>query len=443
MLYAVAEYNFTGVFWEYNNSSYILNVFYDFKIRAYMNFVDLFAGAGGLSEGFIQAGFHPIAHVESDFNACETLRTRAAYHYLNDLDKAERYQQYISGEISKNSFLDDIPESLLASVINAEINKDNLTSIFDQIDNRIPQEGVDLIIGGPPCQAYSAIGRARDPKGMKGDQRNYLFRFYAKFLERYRPKIFLFENVLGLISAKNGEYLRRMRSAFFKVGYRTDYKQMIASDFGVVQNRKRIIMIGWRIGDSFTFPEFTIKRPNATVYELLRDLPNLEPGDRNSVLPYSDSPHRYTTEIGLRNEEKTVTLNYTHGHNARDLLIYRLAIRKWLDEGKRLYYDDIPKNLQTHKNTRSFTDRFKVVNGAGNSHTVVAHAGKDGHYYIYPSLEQIRSMSCRELARIQSFPDNYFFEGGMGSIYKQIGNAVPPLMANRIANKIMHRINTT
>src|SRR6185436_4554924 len=123
-------------------------------------------------------------------------------------------------------------------------------------------------------------------------------------------------------------------------------------------------------------------------------------------------------------------------HNERDLEIYAIAIDKWIHGKERLKYDKLPRRLQTHNKKDIFLDRFKVVDPAGHSHTVVAHIAKDGHYYIFPDLKQVRSISVREAARIQSFPDDYFFEGGRTAAFKQIGNAVPPLMAGSIAKKI-------
>src|SRR5690606_28202968 len=122
-------------------------------------------------------------------------------------------------------------------------------------------------------------------------------------------------------------------------------------------------------------------------------------------------------------------------HNERDLEIYKIAIKK-LKKGERLRYPDLPEKLKTHNNQKSFLDRFKVVDPKGLSHTMVAHIAKDGHHYIHPSLKQVRSLSVREAARIQSFPDNYYFEGGRSAAFRQIGNAVPPLMAKEIASKI-------
>ena len=120
----------------------------------------------------------------------------------------------------------------------------------------------------------------------------------------------------------------------------------------------------------------------------------------------------------------------------RDLEIYSIAVSKWINYNERLRYSDLPLRLKKHKNETSFLDRFKVVNGNGISHTLVAHIGRDGHYFNYPELNNPRSISVWEAARIQSFSDDYFFEGGRTSSFKQIGNAVPPLMSFKIANTI-------
>ena len=179
-----------------------------------------------------------------------------------------------------------------------------------------------------------------------------------------------------------------------------------------------------------------------TVNQLIEDLPLLNPGDQ---IRWSEYRTPLSKELDIdthpRNGPLFVTLNYTRWHNERDLNIYRRAIELWVHKGERLHYDDLPEELKTHKNRKAFADRYKVVDGEGKSHTVVAHIAKDGHYFIKPDLDQVRSLSCREVARIQSFPDDYFFEGSMGSIFRQIGNAVPPLMAQRIADGIRIRLN--
>ena len=211
--------------------------------QTYPIFLDLFAGAGGLSEGFIRAGFKPVAHVESDPAACNTLRTRMAYHWLKTQGKTEWYIDYLNGKIPRDTFYSCVPDSILGSVIGEKIESATLSGIFRKIDTLLGKRKLDLIIGGPPCQAYSLVGRSRDENRMQGDKRNYLFFYYAEFLKRYKPACFVFENVTGLLSAKdkNGKpYLSTMLDLFAKCGYRTEYKVLSAEDYGVLQKRKRI-----------------------------------------------------------------------------------------------------------------------------------------------------------------------------------------------------------
>jgi len=151
-------------------------------------FLDLFAGAGGLSEGFIQAGYTPVAHVEMDVAACYTLKTRAAFHWLKANGDIELYNQYLRGEMTRNEFYAHIPQTVLDTVLNYEISDDTIPEIFTKVDRLLDGEELDLIIGGPPCQAYSLAGRSRSETKMVGDKRNYLYRHYAEFLRKYRPK---------------------------------------------------------------------------------------------------------------------------------------------------------------------------------------------------------------------------------------------------------------
>lgn len=402
---------------------------------AELNFIDLFAGAGGLSEGFVRAGFNPIAHVEIDKNACDTLQTRNAYYYLKKKNDLGIYYDYLKKSISKQELFQEL-SFLEQNVIHHAIGEDN-SKIFNRIDEKLHNKNIDLIIGGPPCQAYSVVGRYRLLKSKDEDPRNLLYKEYAKFLKKYKPKVFVFENVLGLLSAEKGKYFNNLKKYFKSIGYDLDYRVLNASEFGVLQDRKRVIIIGWRKDLDFSYPIFDFKENHNSVKDILLDLPFLNPGDNEPISFYSKENNSYLKNAFIREESEFVTQHITRQHNQRDLKIYKIAIEKWLNEKKRLNYPDLPNELKTHKNESSFIDRFKVVNVNGFSHTVLAHIAKDGHYYIYPSLEQIRSLSVREVARIQSFPDNYYFEGGRTAAFKQIGNAVPPLMAYEIAKKIM------
>ena len=163
--------------------------------------------------------------------------------------------------------------------------------------------------------------------------------------------------------------------------------------------------------------------------DLFYDLPKLKPGDELQIAKYTKPINEYLKSTEIRNGINFVTQHITRHHNERDLEIYSIAIDKWVNGETRLKYSDLPARLQTHNNTEGFLDRFKVIDPKGHSHTMVAHISKDGHYYIYPDLNQIRSISVREAARIQSFPDDYYFEGGRTAAFKQIGNAVPILIA--------------
>ncbi|MDP2724323.1 MAG: DNA cytosine methyltransferase [Bacteroidales bacterium] len=411
-----------------------------------MNFIDLFSGAGGMSEGFIRAGFTPIAHVEIDKAACNTLLTRTVYHHLKDTPDFEKYISYIKGEgISRNELYNLLPDEKRDSVINLPISDETNQDIFQKIDLLKGNQTIDLIIGGPPCQAYSLVGRSRDKNRMKGDPRNNLFKQYAKYLEYYQPAYFVFENVIGLLSAKTQEgesYLKMMIDLFHKVGYTTEYKVQEAKDFGVLQNRKRIILIGKKGTEKGFYPEFEKWNPGVMVSEVLDDLQPLQAGEGTFFTSeYKEYQGDYLFKSHIRNGLDFTTQHISRPHTDQDKEIYRIAVNKW-NRGKRLEYNELAEELKTHKNTKSFIDRFKVVaSDKPFSQTVVAHIAKDGHYYIHPDITQNRSLTPREAARLQSFPDDYYFEGensrpGRTSAFKQIGNAVPPLMAEQIAGKI-------
>mgnify|MGYP003648431967 FL=1 len=411
-------------------------------MKTKLKYIDLFAGAGGLSEGFVRAGFTPIAHVEMNKDACDTLKTRTAFHYLKENDRIEEYHNYLKGTITREEFWAKIPENLINSVINTEISSETLPFIFDKIDAELGTDKVDLVIGGPPCQAYSVAGRARDPKGMTEDPRNYLYKYYVEFLKRYKPKMFVFENVPGILSANNGMYLDLIFDAVRKAGYELDKKVLNSKNFGVLQDRKRVIIIGWKKNLKLKYPEFEeITSKYKVLEDLFADLPKIQNGQGEwGISQYVKKSNEYLEETKIRNGIDFTTQHISRKNNENDLEIYKIAVDKWVNENKRLNYSELPERLIKHKNTKSFTNRFQVVNHAGISHTVVAHICADGHYYIHPDITQNRSITVREAARIQSFPDDYFFEKSRTTAFKQIGNAVPVLMAEGIAKKIKELI---
>lgn len=409
-----------------------------------IKFLDLFAGAGGLSEGFMRAGFAPIAHVESDASACFTLRTRMAMHWLRSNGMESHYVDYLNQKITRTELYKLVPDAQIQSVINKKIGKDTLSDIFEQIDLLLNHEKLDLIIGGPPCQAYSVIGRSRG--NMVGDERNLLYVYYAEFLKQYKPRYFVFENVLGLLSAKDevGDlYFDKMRQLFNEVGYSTEYMVLSSDQYGVLQNRKRVILVGKRGSRVGFYPEPEKWNPQTELWDLFSDLPKIKAGEGHfspcRMEAYSGT---WLYDAGIKSD-LPVTWHQSRPNTAQDLEIYRIAVELWNSKKLRLEYNMLPERLRSHRESRSFTDRFKVVAGDLHySHTMVAHISKDGHHYIHPDIEQNRSLTPREAARIQSFPDDYFFENvsikpARTSAFKQIGNAVPVLLASKIAEKLI------
>jgi DNA (cytosine-5)-methyltransferase 1 len=407
--------------------------------------IDLFAGAGGFTEGFKRAGFEPVAHVEIDPAACFTLKTRLSYYYLKENNKLNIYLKYLKGNINRDQLYSFVPFPILESVINLPIGDENNSKIFQIIDRLLGRKNIDVVVGGPPCQAYSLVGRARDENGMKGDPRNYLYIQYGRFLRKYNPKLFVFENVTGLLSAEGGKYFKNLQAYFRRLGYILESFIVKANEFGVLQNRKRAIIIGWKEELSLSIGQLTGQNKiTYKVFSIFRDLPELcAGGGKDKYFDYVDKINDYLDFTQIRNGINILTQHITRPHTEQDKAIYRIVVEKWEKKKERLDYNDLPERLKTHKNRGSFLDRFKVV--AGNmpySQTVVAHIAKDGHYYIHPDIKQNRSISVREAARLQSFPDDYYFEGvkegkNRTAAFKQIGNAVPPLMIEKIAKKLI------
>ena len=421
-------------------------------------FIDLFSGAGGLSEGFIRAGYEPLAHIEMNKDACDTLRTRAAFHYLKNNNQLGIYEKYLREKQERENghkLWSKVPRDITDSVIQATIGEDTIDGIFSTLDKLIGEHKIDVIVGGPPCQAYSVAGRARMGKAVEEDPRNELYKYYVKFLERYHPKMFVFENVLGIISAKRGEPMKDLRELVNSAGYEMGVKVQIASKHGVLQKRHRIIIVGWKKCDengnptSYNYPALKESENHYKVLnDLFADLPERSAGEGKLCEPVKYkkplSEMLYLKESGIRGTFDFTTQHIARPNNFIDRNIYNMAIHLWIKEKKRLDYSKVPPEWQNHKNIKSFLDRFHVVDHDDCCHTVVAHIAKDGHYYIYPNknstVENARSITIREAARIQSFPDDYFFEGSRSAAFKQIGNAVPVVLAERIAVKIKEQL---
>ncbi|SFA50192.1 DNA (cytosine-5)-methyltransferase 1 [Pedobacter suwonensis] len=415
-----------------------------------MNYIDLFAGAGGLSEGFKRAGYSPVAHVEIDAAASYSLRTRAAYYHLKESDRLNHYHSYLKGDITRKDLYSLIPQEILDSVINLGIGDENNQEIFSRINKNLQGNNeIDLIVGGPPCQAYSLVGRARSEHGMKKDSRNFLYVQYANYLEKYKPKMFVFENVLGLKSAGGGVYLQNMEKLFYKKGYSIHIFSVKAENFGVLQKRRRLIIIGWRQDFIPNLPDLDNYQNGltASVSNLFADLPAIQAGEgKDKFLSYTSDKNEYLESAHIRNGITILTQHIARPHALQDKEIYRIAVDKWNNNRERLNYNDLPDRLKSHENRSSFFDRFKVVAAdLDASQTVVAHIAKDGHYYIHPDNLQNRSISVREAARLQSFPDDFYFEGvkegaNRTAAFKQIGNAVPTLMGEAIADQLKNSL---
>lgn len=395
-------------------------------------FIDLFAGCGGLSEGFYKEGFKALAHVEIDKYCCSTLRERMKYYgySLNDIDK---------------------------SVIESDIKADNIIS---RIEYAVGKSEVDMIIGGPPCQAYSSAGRARDENGMKNDPRNYLFEHYVKILNHFKPKFFVFENVTGLLTT-NIDGIKILQLVFsalkknFKIVEQPSTLLFNTANYGVPQIRKRLIIIGVR-KDLDLRPEEIYESLKITHYDpdmseedsrklkkyvsvadAIGDLPIIHAGQKIKELSY-DSKESNDYLSWVRNEGETLVFDHiTRTQNEKDTERYsEMARNHWTFEQLLENRPDL-----NHEKKRVFNNSYTVQFWEKPARTIIAHLSKDGNQFIHPDYRQGRSLSVREAARLQSFPDDFRFSGSMCQQFKQIGNAVPPLFAQCIARNIKKVIN--
>lgn len=395
-----------------------------------VNAIDLFAGCGGLCEGFEQAGFYnTLACVEWEKAPCENL----SKHLLEKWKYKDAQKRVLRFDIQRTDELfngwDD--------------------PVYGQSEglNSLVGDKVDLIIGGPPCQAYSIAGRVRDENGMRDDYRNFLFESYVKVVKQYRPNAFVFENVPGILSARpTGEpIIKIIQKTFDDAGYVVlqNLEEAIIdfSEYGVPQNRKRIIILGLNrevYGDqaesllkyfyNVLLPSFKVKS-KVTVREAISDLPALYPLAEGVKIQGKRYSHSFD-QTGIPNHA-------SRWHSKRDQQIFAMLAED-IESGKKEFVStEALKKLYTDlTGHESNVHKYYVLRWDEPSNLIPAHLYKDGLRHIHPDSKQARSITVREAARLQGFPDDYEFVGTQADAYKMIGNAVPPIFSKKLAEAV-------
>ena len=396
--------------------------------------IELFAGCGGLLEGFLQQGcYDTLACVEWEKAPCLTLSNRLEqkWYHANANNEVIRFDIQRTDELI-NGFQDE------------EYGK------HEGLAKLIGNQTVDVIVGGPPCQAYSLAGRIRDEHAMKEDYRNYLFESYMRIVKYFKPKIFVFENVVGLLSAAPDGYpiVNRIRKEFMDAGYKVaeNFRDTLfeVCDYGIPQHRKRVIIIGIRM-DSFDvdkcvsddmihdfynviMPSF--RKKQRTVCAAIGDLPKIYPLPK----PIIQNGKKYS-HAPISSEK--VMNHVPRFHSARDISVFRL-LEEDIRSGRKEYVSiEKLKELYTKvTGKKSNIHKYYVLRNDEPSNTIPAHLYKDGMRHIHPDPEQARSITVREAARLQTFPDDFEFLGANMAQYKMIGNAVPVDFAKIVAEAL-------
>ena len=400
------------------------------------NTIDLFAGCGGLMDGFMQDGnFETLACVEWEKYPCQTIERRLEKKWKHKNAK----QEVVRFDIQRTEEL-----------INGFDDKEY--GMHKGLAQLVGNKRIDIVIGGPPCQAYSLAGRIRDPHGMKNDYRNYLFESYIRILKFFKPSFFIFENVVGMLSAAPDGYpiVESIRKSFDDAGYYVieDFRNAVfeVADFGIPQHRKRVIILGVRkeyfqhkpelykiITDEFYYnimPLLKSESTPRTVRDAIGDLPIIVPNDKIII----KDGHKYS-HIPI--DGKGVMNHIPRFHNERDQKIFRM-LGEDIESGRNEYLSaDALKNLYTKMTGKiSNIHKYYVLKWDEQSNTIPAHLYKDGMRHIHPDPKQARSITVREAARLQTFADDFEFIGPTMAQYKMVGNAVPSDFAKIIAKAI-------
>lgn len=472
--------------------------------------VDIFAGPGGLNEGFssVQDGgkpfFQVVSSVEMDERACDTLRLRstlrktstaagrfpdAYYDLLQSADLGTPSQGAIDAFLQRQEIASAYEEAA-QEVHQMELGPESRRETDAEISKALDGATDWVLIGGPPCQAYSIAGRSRrkNDEDFLKDKKHFLFKEYLHILREFQPAVFVMENVKGLLSSTYGDI--RMIELILQdlgLGGRYDIRSFVvhdatqapvpsdfvirSEDYGVPQRRHRVILLGVR-RDRGSIPHRLLSErvEHISVTQAISDLPVRRStisganGDaartwqtmrefgrtlvRQPRIPgwkRSEAPVDFRQWISP--DDAPISLHEARRHMDMDLARYSFAANFAAAHGRSPRLADFPDELiPNHKNVGKkdtpFIDRFKVQQRDAPSTTIVSHMAKDGHYYIHPDPKQMRSFTVREAARLQTFPDNYLFRGSRTNQFQQVGNAVPPLLALQLGEIVRDLILT-
>lgn len=369
----------------------------------HLKIVDLFCGAGGLSLGFVQEGFRVA--LANDIEAC-CVDTYAHNH----------------------------PETQRDHIIKGDIRE-----VVEELEQLLNGEHIDIVVGGPPCQGFSMANRQR----LIDDPRNYLYKNYIEVVRRLQPKFFVMENVKGMLGVSN-----QVKEDFETIGYTVECKVFNAKEFGVPQNRERLIYIGNRLGvdNGVVLKQIEMVGASMTAFVLSDALYGLRPLKASRVRNATEIDSEisgkkiepadslmFNDYINIINCGRKIPFVCNHKaryNNDRDIEIYRR-----LNQGDK---SDDPKiaDIMPYKSRNEiFKDKYFKLEEKKVCKTITAHMKFDCNMYIHPT--QARGLTPREAARVQSYPDDYYFRGAYTKTYMQIGNSVPPLLSRAIASVLI------